>query len=631
MFDAIDDVNDLDDRDLNRGQPGQTHQSGRPALQNPLRPHGLVFLIYAGGAAFLGLFGLIHGGNNLFAVAIAVAAGGAAAIRGLMLYLQPFAIPSGAPEGIGGVRKEVGSLLERLAVDDSYLGTYRLPTGLWELIATTLAPQFTNNTPATRSLLHLVGRGLSAAVASIVIGFTLMVNGQILAGFLLAVGALAVAGIRLLVLYKAVPDKLPGRPDVTLLRGDDLRLTEAGNPIALVQNTVRITAPMRNGDESRLSQNGPDRLDRLSYASFQGDVAFESRPVIQPPRPEYLAAAQYLEYASAAICLFGLAIFVLTPPSESAAGIKFVGLAIPGLCIAMMRTAFSLRNTFRFKSDLIAVWFKGNYQYQKGGLNGQRSAEVELVKSDITTVVAGARVLSECTPGFHEYFSPDPERANVQALNFVWSSLKSPRYIVRTVPDPEFRTRMQSLCDSIKQYREVFRDVIGVNLDSHEAQRIVRENVLQDQQNDLFRQQLLMQAQMQNQILAKALEGMAPQQAAQMLAQGGLQAPLPGLIQQAAQPQPIPTLKPITPPVVAAVPEPEAKPKTQSGVITPDVEKKLLQAFRIYYNPKESEDARELAKKLVNDIKKLHGLRSEQITELMKRYQAGLAQRPKPN
>ena len=70
---------------------------GRQVIENPLKPHGLAFLVFAAGAGVLAVLGLIYGGDNLFAVLVCLVAAGVTGVRGLVLFLQPFAWPRGIP------------------------------------------------------------------------------------------------------------------------------------------------------------------------------------------------------------------------------------------------------------------------------------------------------------------------------------------------------------------------------------------------------------------------------------------------------------------------------------------------------------------------------------------------------
>ncbi len=391
-----------------------------------------------------------------------------------------------------------------------------------------------------------LGRGIATAVACIIVGILLLANGVVTAGVVLALGAAAIAGVRVYVLYSTVPDAPPGQPEILTLTGDGLRLLEAGSPIGLLQNAVRLTGPFRAGDETRMSHDGPTKLDRNTYASFQGYLAFESKPTREPTNPEQTRAAERLEYTAVAVSLVGLGIMVLVNPTSTNVALKFIGLVVMLLCASMFRTALCLRNTFRFRSDLVGIWFDGNYQYQKGGLHGPRSAEVELVKSDITAVIAGTQVISECTLGHRIPTSGGKrQRANVEAARAARSALESPRYVVRTAVDDDFRSRLDAIAALIMGYRDAFRDVVGLNLDSPEAQRISQTNA----------------------------------------------------------------------------------PARPSGAMTPAVEKMLADAMRVYYNPSQSDDAKALAKQMVNQIKQAKNLRSAQLAEIAKRVRAELGTR----
>ena len=592
-----------------------THETS--AGNNPLQPHGIALLLFAAGAAVLAILGLaVYGGNNLPWAAVAGVAAAVAAVRGLMLYLQPFAWPAGAPEGINGQKSKVHELLGMLPSDNSFLGTYRLPTGFWELIVRAVAPHFSYQTPATRGLIRGVGRGIGTVVACVVVGLILASNNAPGAGIILALGGISLAGIRLFVLYRTVPDLPPGNPQVVDRR---LRLTQSGNPAALFRAAhIELFDPIRDGDtDGRLYEVETDSGDRRKLTTFKGTIAFESKPFREPSNPEHVKAAGLLEFAAVATALFGVVVFLFAKPTPENMPFKFAGMVIAGFSGSLMWTAFYLRNTFRFRSDLFAVTFDGTVQSQRAGGEGAGFGEIDRVKSDIHIRIVGTRVLSECTLSRYDLPGGKGKTANVKALQATWSALTSPRYLVRTAVDARFQAKLDHMIQALEGFQDTEGDVMGANEDSAGAVKAIQSKMLREQEQEMFKQRLMLQAQVQNQILAKALEGKTPAEALQMLSQvGGIQSPqfgTPGPPPLIAAGRPLPA-----PPPVVPVPPPGVK------GMTPQVEKMLADALRVAYSPTQSKDAKELARQMIDRLKKAHGLHSPEMREVANRVRAEL-------
>lgn len=450
--------------------PNATRAPSPPAIPNPLKPQGLALLALAGGAVLIGLLGFVRPDNLIATVSILVFAA-ATGLGGLLLYLQPFAWPVGAPAGVCGERRKVGRLIQRLAQDESHLGTYTLPTGFVELLVRLIAPRFSYPTPAVRHLVRLVGFGIVKGLIGLVAAGVLIAQGFGAAGGVLILASVGLTAFRLFVLFGTVSEEPPGAPVVYKV---EHRLTESGNPIALVKATVQTSGALRDGDDSRIAhQCQPDlRLDTLGQ--FDGWVEFETPPRLVRGNDDHARSAALIEWTAVVVTLIALAVCAFAPiVTEAGIALKVVGAVVAGATAWMLPTAFRLRTTFRFTSELYAVWFTGTYQHQKGGLHGAVSSEVALVRSDIYLTVLAARVVTECTPGA----APTTGRANERALGTVWSALGAPRYVVRTAPNENFNERAGWLVRAVCDYRDQYRDVVGLNLDSAESQRVQQQSL----------------------------------------------------------------------------------------------------------------------------------------------------------
>lgn len=587
----------------------------RPApvqLDNPLKEQGLVLLMYAGAAALIGLLGLaVRGTENVLWAGAALVSAAAAGLAGLRLYLQPLVWPAGAPAGILGERRLVGRLLERLNGDVSHLGTYAVPTGLVELLARALAPKFAYNTPATRHLVRLAGYGLISSAVALFLSLSMFGGGYPAAGAFLLLGALGLTGFRAYVLYGTVPDKVPETP---VVRPIDQATSDAGNPREFVNQIVLKTTGLRTGDETRLAFDTKLENDPTGFAGqCKGFVSFETPPVRVRGSSKYLTAARQLEYASAGVALLALAVCALAPTKEQHVSLKVAALLVAAMAAWMAPTAFRLRNTFRFTSDLVAVWISGTYQSRKdlvaAGTSGGLASEAAHVKSMLRVRVLATRVVSECTLGGQVRREGE---ANVAALESMWSALTAPRYIVRAEPDEAFEERIAALVADVLSYRDVYRDD-----DAAQSEAKKQDNAQTFLQQELVKHQLAAR----EQIVAKALAGLTPEQALQMLATGG---GLPGLaLPGTGAPQLAPVPVTVVPPP-APPPAPPASAPGAPAPLTPAVEKMIVDALKLYLDPNQTEAARAVAKQMLDNIKKAHNLRSAQLNELANKVRAEL-------
>ena len=101
-------------------------------LVNPLKPHGLALLAFAGILAVPAVIAAAGRDPAWLPVGCAGAFALFLVVRGLTLHLQPLYVPTTAPGPLrppqgGGIRDILTALF---AKDATYLGIYQLPTGL---------------------------------------------------------------------------------------------------------------------------------------------------------------------------------------------------------------------------------------------------------------------------------------------------------------------------------------------------------------------------------------------------------------------------------------------------------------------------------------------------------------------
>jgi hypothetical protein len=467
-------------------------------LENPLRGYGFAHLILAGGILVLALLRLVVSPLSdrlaplellwigLVPVAVAVLGHGFVGLRALV----SFTVQAGAPALIHKAAHAVPQLLLHRTISD----TYERPVKFLEQLIFHFLPQYIYLTPANRRVLTGIRGLLLTLLAG---GVALVFLGP--AGTWLLVPPLLALVARAAALHASTPE-IPRCEDVC---EQAHHLTRAGDPIGLFHHTRMVLETFREKDFqnrvllSQLPQVGANAASNRTEA----DLAIETQPLpLAPPRGP--RNAQIMDLAGVVLGLLAWGLFLslwgvpYADPRVWVAGFLAAGLAL--LCaLGCFRIAFGLHNTFRFRSDLYWLSFEGSYHVLKlgpTGGHGTLSAVRDCFQSDLRLFARGVRVVTECTAPYGSMRSWEKGAGLAGDL-----ALRTPRYVVATDPDREFRGRLGYLIQELDAYRDEGGKLRAPDLDENLANLIAMNAQIQQ-----------LQAQAQGQALAQLHQGLPP-------------------------------------------------------------------------------------------------------------------------
>jgi hypothetical protein len=521
----------------------------------------------------------------------AVIAGLGFAIHGLKLVLQPVYVPAGAPGKINGT-KDVELLMGKLDKDDLYLGTYKVPTSLFSLVINAIAPKFSFLTPpmhkitgaSTVLIMEILASSLTLCCVAAPGGWgSLLIPASLLAAIPILAATVMLSSPRRPPSPEIVAPPLLTRPD-------------AGNPIVFFKRLADgglLAAKAADGGKPRmLSSNSDERGKAVTFNQFDWQICLETEPVLVKGNAQFATAAFVLEGAAVAFGFVG-ALLTLVMPVEGFWGLKLAGGVQLLLAYWFMRLAYTLRNIFRWQSDLFSITANGTRTEQFFG-GDQAGFKIRRIQSEMHLSVLGTRVISECTdPGV---WCADPKYVdNRKGLAHLKSALTTDRYLIETCVDDEFRAKIESILDMLNSFEDSEGQQVRAESEESAGVKKMREGEKNRRQEEMMLQQkLMLQQQMQMMIFGKVLEKMTPEQAQQLLLQGGV---LPTEDQAPQQTALAALPAPQQPDASAAPPEVKQPPKSASPTLpapavpaasvtnglAPEIEKHLRNAYSAYF------------------------------------------------
>jgi predicted Zn finger-like uncharacterized protein len=558
--------------------------------RNPLPKLGMARVACGGALLVLALLGLIHGSLNLSPVAMAGVMGSIFLVRGLLLLLQPLFWPPSAPRGILGHYRDIQPLLQRLPNDRSYLGTYTQPHGLFQLLTRLVLPQYNYLTPPIRPLFRNAGAWALALLLSLPVGVALMSIGFVSAALILPTTLLAALSAQIVALHRCRP-RVPRMPQVEAVKLPTL--TAAGNPKALVDSIVeRELYGLRDGDTNRRYHHfARDTGGRQRVTEFEGQIALESLPQTVPLSDGTSSAATLLDWAGVAVSSIGGALLVFAPPAADHLITKLLALVPIAVGCLLLKSAYALRMTFRFRSTLMGVRFKGTIHGQRAGGEGAGFGTIERFHSELHVTITATGVLTECTAAWRTSQLPDEEGDAETAVRRARSALASPRYILEATLDEGVRAKVQKLAQVLQDYRDSHGEVMGADEESEGARAAIDAKLAREKQKILLEHQLRIQAHMQKQLLGKVLKDMTPDQLKQIATTAGAGTALLGALS------------------VPPSPPPEAL-------------KLVREALRAYLTPGQPPDAKAANKRVVEELREQYQIPEQQFNELVRSVKA---------
>lgn len=552
--------------------------------RNPLPKLGIPLIVYGGAVVVLALAGLVHGASNLLFVTGAAAVGLVFLARGLIFVLQPLFWPPRAPLGILGNYGHISPVLYRLRNDRSYLGTYQPPHGLFQLLTRLVAPQFNYLTPPIRPLFSSAGAYALALVASLPACIGLIAIGLPLAGIVLPAACLAGFAALIVAVYLCNP-RVPPMPQVEPISLPTL--TKAGNPKALVNAIVeRKLYALRDGDGNRrFSHTASDTGRQQRVTEFDGDVSFESLPMLVPLSDGISLAATLLNWAGVGISLAGWALVVLAPMTERQVLNKLAAFAPVVVGWFILQSAYKLQMTFRFRSVLAAVRIKGTVHGQSAGGEGAGFGTIERFHSELHATITATEVLTECTTATlgRDLAIGPPEV--LPAERHFRGALASPRYILEATWSERVGEKVLMLETTLLDYRDSHGEVMGADEESGGARSAIAAKLTREKEQALLQHQLQIQADMQRQLFGKLLKDMKPEELKRAAATIGAGSAIPRAL-------------------------------SVSKVTPADGEKLIRHAIRAYLTPGQSPDAKAANKRMVEELCNQFQIPSHRLQEL---------------
>ncbi len=477
--------------------------------------------------------------SRMLPAAAALVAALALLYRGAVAALA-FFVPAGAPAHIRGQNQVITQLLVHRVIEDTYLR----PTGLIQLVLSRLFPRIVYLTPPFRPL--VAGFLIPALLFPMAVAVWVVTG--VFPGWLLLCGFLTLAALTTAILVSRT-----GLPGIHIYQ-QRLQLTEAGNPADLF-NHVRVCLDgLREGAfPNRVLQEEPPQVGILaSINHFEAAARIETQPLPVTTARGIPLNALLLDVAAVVLGVFGWSLLLFTSaqpapfPSREFLELNraYLFAVVAGLVTLessrrLLRMAYCLYNTFRFRSDVIWLKFVGTYTASKIGLGdgrgGQFFSHRDRIQSDVLVELFATRVISECTV---RQASAEPEP--VHSATVGEAALASPRYIVEAVLDPHLGHRLAYLIDHLRSFRDSSNTLADVRIAAPSVGEILGANLQLTAQTEAAR---VSGAQ-------RALGPPAPTQGSGVLpAPAQAAGPLPP--QPAAQPQLVP---------VTVVPAPHAPP-----------------------------------------------------------------------
>lgn len=431
--------------------------------------------------------------------------------------------------------------------------TYRRPDGLLGKIYHRFVPRLVFLTPPRRRLLD--GVPMHAALG--IVAFILLVYyGRLAAPFAVVVFVSAVG--RLLALWYASSGQSNNQPPIEVYEKPE-HLSEAGNPIDLYKHVRLAFEKFREkGFQNRiLIDQSPAVGVNPRTNECSGNLLIETQPIPLDPDRKVPRIALILDAFGVVLELVGCGMLLFMPVLADAAEQQVWYLLAASISwwfgSAFLMIAQDIHYTFRFRSDVVWLYFDGSYLMNKlavgGGFAGLPSTEGNSVKSDLHVFIRGARLVTECSPsssGFWHQLVGSTRPAEE-------SLASSPRYIVSTRADAVFSERLDWLVGNLNVYQDSAHKLRTPDLHTPDMQ-----------------QMLIAGAQMTHLLNAAAAQGAAQGQAS-ALVQPQPTPQLPNVIAQQRWPGP-PLTPPKShanqPPAPAATPAPHKLPSPASPIVT---------------------------------------------------------------
>jgi hypothetical protein len=413
-------------------------------------------------------------------VVVAVVAGLALIFVGIRAIVL-FVVPADAPAPIGGALEVLPTLLGPHTIADTYQHPSLLQAllhGLW--------PRFTHLTRPSRLLLDGLAFRLWLAPLPALL-FLLPLQPQtpwLIAAWLGVLGfALVIHLAAVLLSGVEVP-----RCDVADRSG---RSTTAGNPVDLFHHLVTVVGELREGRfPSRTWKEQPPSVGaRAVNNQFDAELLIETQPL--PLTGRGGAAALLLDVGGLLLGAVGCGMLLwLTALPDRQEAVVAVGGGLTALVLAwrFLTHAHRLHGSFRFRSDLFWVQFRGSYGVSEVGLGngdgGRFFSRTTRIQSDLHWTVHATRVVSESSPP--EWWSRYRRRRRARQRGEVFvegtpldrTALGSPRVVVEACDnDPDFLDRLDRLLKELREYRDPGGRLVGLDLTDDGVRQLVEANL----------------------------------------------------------------------------------------------------------------------------------------------------------